>query len=92
MRRVGLLLGLLAVVVLALPASADPKPARTKPQGPAAVKFAKDFPALKDSEWGWRLGGFGACGTWFVGSVWLCTPRRGAHLFVPPRGYSWQQC
>jgi pimeloyl-ACP methyl ester carboxylesterase len=44
-------------VVLAVPASA--KPSRSRPQGPAAVRFAKDFPALKDSEWGFRLGGFG---------------------------------
>jgi len=57
MRRAGLVLALLGLVVLAVPASA--KPARTRPQGPAAVRFAKDFPALKDSEWGFRLGGFG---------------------------------
>lgn len=57
MRRLGLVLALLGLVVLALPAQA--KPARSKPQGPAAVRFAKDFPALKDSEWGFRLGGFG---------------------------------
>ena len=57
MRRVGLVLALLGVVVLAVPAAA--KPSRSRPQGPAAVRFAKDFPALKDSEWGFRLGGFG---------------------------------
>jgi pimeloyl-ACP methyl ester carboxylesterase len=57
MRRLGLVLALLGLVVLAVPASA--KPTRSKPQGPAAVRFAKDFPALKDSEWHFRLGGFG---------------------------------
>jgi len=55
--RVGLVLALLGVVAMSLPAEA--KPVRSKPQGPAAVRFAKDFPALKDAEWGWRLGGFG---------------------------------
>jgi pimeloyl-ACP methyl ester carboxylesterase len=60
MRRVAVALALMAVGLLALPSSAAmPKPTRTRPQGPAAVKFAKDFQALKDSEWGWRLGGFG---------------------------------
>ena len=39
------------------PASADP--AHMKPQGPAAVHFASDFPVLQDHEWGFRLGGFG---------------------------------
>ena len=59
MRRVGLLLAVLGLLALITPASAHEKPARSKPQGPAAVRFAKDFPALKDHEWGWRLGGFG---------------------------------
>ena len=57
MKRLGLALALLGLVLAAVPASA--KPARSRPQGPAAVRFAKDFPALKDSEWGFRLGGFG---------------------------------
>jgi len=56
-RRLGLGLALVGLVVVALPASA--KPARTAPQGPAAVRFAKDFPVLHDSEWHFRLGGFG---------------------------------
>ena len=59
MRRVAALAAVVALVVVAVPASAHEKPARSKPQGPAAVRFAKDFPALKDHEWGWRLGGFG---------------------------------
>jgi pimeloyl-ACP methyl ester carboxylesterase len=53
---------LVAVLVLALAGTsyAGPsKPERTRPQGPAAAKFAKDVPVLKDSEWGWRIGGFG---------------------------------
>jgi len=29
------------------------------PQGPAKVRFAPDFPVLKDSEWGFAIGGFG---------------------------------
>lgn len=57
MRR---LLVLAVLVSLAGTASATPsKPERTRPQGPAAVRFAPDVPALKDSEWGWRIGGFG---------------------------------
>ncbi|GAC1442060.1 MAG: hypothetical protein NVSMB55_11640 [Mycobacteriales bacterium] len=57
MRRLGLLLALLGLVAVALPAAA--KPARSRPQGPAAVRFAKDFPVLQDNEWHFRLGGFG---------------------------------
>lgn len=40
-------------------AATGPKPARMRPQGPAAVRFAADFPPLRDSEWGFPLGGFG---------------------------------
>ena len=29
------------------------------PQGPAKVRFAPDFPVLRDSEWGFQIGGFG---------------------------------
>ena len=50
---------LLALTGASSGASAATKPARTKPQGPAAVKFAKDVPVIADSEWGWRIGGFG---------------------------------
>jgi hypothetical protein len=53
---------ILVVVVLLLStqATAGPaKPPRTPPQGPAAWKFAKDVPRLLDSEWRWRIGGFG---------------------------------
>ncbi len=57
LRLLGLALALLGLVAAALPAQA--KPARSKPQGPAAIRFAKDFPVLKDAEWKWRLGGFG---------------------------------
>jgi hypothetical protein len=54
------LLVLALVLTLAGTSYAGPtKPARTKPQGPAAAKFARDVPRLSDSEWGWRIGGFG---------------------------------
>ena len=47
-----------ACLALALPAARADAP-RQRPQGPAAAHFAKDFPVLKDAEWGFRLGGFG---------------------------------
>ena len=54
------LLVLLLLLMLGVPAHAGPgKPARTKPQGPAAWKFAHDVPVLLDSEWHWKIGGFG---------------------------------
>jgi hypothetical protein len=50
-----------AVLVVAVartgPVGAEPE--HSRPQGPAAVRFAPDFPALVDHEWGFRLGGFG---------------------------------
>ena len=62
MRRTALLLPVLlslAAGLLPAHASSDTKPARTRPQGPAAVRFAPDVPAVTDAEWGWRVGGFG---------------------------------
>lgn len=60
MRRPGVVLAAVVLVAVALPAQAGQhKPVRTKPQGPAAVRFAKDFPVVKDAEWGWTAGGFG---------------------------------
>ena len=62
MRRVGTALALLALLATASYADASlagDKPARTRPQGPAAVRFAADVPAVIDTEWGWRIGGFG---------------------------------
>ena len=57
MRRLLVLLVLLGLAPLA---SADPgKPPRTRPQKAAPAKFAQDVPALRDSEWGWRVGGWG---------------------------------
>jgi pimeloyl-ACP methyl ester carboxylesterase len=56
-RRTGLALAL--VVLLASSGSAAEKPERMRPQGPAAVRFAPDVPAVVDAEWGWRVGGFG---------------------------------
>ena len=45
---------------MVLPSSADPsKPARSRPQGAAAWRFAKTVPVIHDSEWGWNVGGFG---------------------------------
>jgi pimeloyl-ACP methyl ester carboxylesterase len=32
---------------------------RARPQGPARVRFARDFPRLVDHEWKFRIGGFG---------------------------------
>ena len=58
MKRFGAVLAALVLVAVAMPAHAE-KPARIKPQGPAAVRFAKDFPLVKDAEWGWTVGGFG---------------------------------
>jgi hypothetical protein len=50
----------IAAVVAAVPALADPgKPERSQPQGPAAWKFARDVPVILDSEWKWKVGGFG---------------------------------
>lgn len=59
MRR---LLALAVAVCFAVGASAQadpPKPARSKPQGPAVASFARDVPVLLDSEWHWRIGGWG---------------------------------
>jgi pimeloyl-ACP methyl ester carboxylesterase len=56
-RRLGA--AVVAVALLATSASAADKPERMRPQGPAAVHFAADVPTLVDSEWGWRVGGFG---------------------------------
>lgn len=53
-----LVVALLAPSAAASGGAAD-KPERTRPQGPAAVRFAPDVPALVDAEWGWQLGGFG---------------------------------
>ena len=49
---------LLALLLALLPVPAHAE-YRGEPQGPAKVRFGKGFPALKDSEWGFRLGGFG---------------------------------
>ncbi len=49
--------GLLAVT--AAPALADHQTGHLEPQGPAAIRFAEDFPELTDDEWGFQLGGFG---------------------------------
>jgi pimeloyl-ACP methyl ester carboxylesterase len=56
-RRLGLALAL--VGLLSGSALAGGKPERMRPQGPAAVRFAKDVPKVVDVEWGWQVGGFG---------------------------------
>lgn len=60
MRRLALPLVLAVLVLAGVPSYAGPgKPARSKPQGPAAWRFAKGVPVLLDSEWRWKVGGFG---------------------------------
>ncbi|MGH9083907.1 MAG: hypothetical protein ACRDYW_00505 [Acidimicrobiales bacterium] len=60
MRRVrAAALGVVAIVLVALPGSAVAEPEHVEPQGPAKVRFPADFPALVDHEWGFPLGGFG---------------------------------
>lgn len=49
-------LALLAALALVVPAHAE---VRGQPQGPAKVRFGPGFPALKDAEWHFRIGGFG---------------------------------
>lgn len=57
MRRILITIALLAVAVV--PAHADHQAGHLAPQGPAKIRFASDFPALTDAEWGFRIGGFG---------------------------------
>ncbi len=52
-------IALAGLLVLAGPVGADHRWGHDEPQGPAAVRFAADFPALVDHEWGFPLGGFG---------------------------------
>jgi pimeloyl-ACP methyl ester carboxylesterase len=56
-----LALAVAALLLASVPSYAGPndKPARTKPQGAAAWKFAKTVPVILDSEWKWKVGGFG---------------------------------
>ena len=56
---VALLLASGVVVGVVSSHAESPAQVHQKPQGPAAVKFAKDFPKLVDSEWKFPLGGFG---------------------------------
>jgi pimeloyl-ACP methyl ester carboxylesterase len=48
-----------ATSMVALPATASHTGGHSEPQGAAKVRFAADFPALTDHEWGFRIGGFG---------------------------------
>ena len=52
-RCIALLAGALAAPAFATVAGGD------APQGPAKVRFAADFPALTDHQWGFAIGGFG---------------------------------
>ena len=52
-------LAALAAAVALVPFPASAEPVRGQPQGPAKVRFGKGFPALHDSEWKFRMGGFG---------------------------------
>jgi pimeloyl-ACP methyl ester carboxylesterase len=60
-RRAALTLAIAAVIgaTATLPVRAEGDVGHTAPQGPAAVRFAADFPTLVDSEWGFTIGGFG---------------------------------
>ena len=50
---------LVPLLVLPLAGSSLAEPQRQRPQGPAAWKFARDVPVILDSEWHWKVGGFG---------------------------------
>lgn len=49
----------LVALLAAAPAGAEHRVGHDRPQGPAKVAFADDFPAPTDHEWGFPLGGFG---------------------------------
>jgi pimeloyl-ACP methyl ester carboxylesterase len=53
------LLALSVAALVALTGTPSHAEVRGVPQGPAKVRFAKDFPKLLDHEWLFRLGGFG---------------------------------
>ncbi|HVF19157.1 MAG TPA: hypothetical protein VNA14_02830 [Mycobacteriales bacterium] len=59
MRRLAVLLALVALVTPATAGSPALDPERTRPQGPAKVRFGTDFRPVKDSEWKFPVGGFG---------------------------------
>ena len=52
---------LTGVVAMAISTSAlaDHQALHAHPQGPAKSLFASDLPRMTDSEWGFRMGGFG---------------------------------
>lgn len=54
----GIVVGMLCAAACAPAALAD-EVGHDRPQGPAKIRFAPDFPALNDHEWGFALGGFG---------------------------------
>ncbi|MFA5890704.1 MAG: hypothetical protein WDA27_07110 [Actinomycetota bacterium] len=61
MKRI-LTLGIALLSLAAMSGARADQVGHTRPQGPAKVAFADDFPALNDSEWGFRLGGWGGVG------------------------------
>lgn len=58
-RAVALLFTAGAAFASVLPAGALHQAGHLRPQGPAKIRFAEDFPKLRDDEWGFRIGGFG---------------------------------
>lgn len=50
---------LIASSLISSTALADHQLLHARPQGPAKVLFADDVPEMLDSEWGFRIGGFG---------------------------------
>jgi pimeloyl-ACP methyl ester carboxylesterase len=60
MKRAAVLVFTLAAALACVaPAGALHQAGHIRPQGPAKVRFADDFPVLRDDEWGFRIGGFG---------------------------------
>lgn len=59
MRRTAVVAAAVLGVAGVAPLTAGAEPAHSRPQGPAKVAFAPDFPVLTDHQWGFRLGGFG---------------------------------
>lgn len=57
--RVAVPLLALAITISTGRALADHSGGHSEPSGPAKVRFAADFPALADHEWGFAIGGFG---------------------------------
>lgn len=59
MRRIIGLVVAVAALSAPLVGRTEPGPSRQRPQGPASANFGVGFPVLNDTEWNFRLGGFG---------------------------------